>query len=53
MVFATVYAHGITPYQAAQAEGKFSFPVLFYLILFVVVMIIGSFFYKKDKNAKA
>ena len=50
MVFAAVYAHGITPYQAAQAAGKFSFPVLFYLILFAVIMIAGAFFYKKNKK---
>ncbi|MBR2310717.1 MAG: APC family permease [Oscillospiraceae bacterium] len=42
MVFAAVYAHGITPFQAAKEAGKFSFPVLFYLILFVVVMVIGA-----------
>ncbi len=50
MVFAAVYAHGITPYLAAQEAGKFSFPVLFYLVLFAVIMIIGSFFYKKNKK---
>ncbi len=50
MVFAAVYAHGITPYLAAKEAGKFSFPVLFYLVLFVVIMIIGSFFYKKNKK---
>lgn len=49
MVFAAVYAHGITPYLAAKADGVFSFPVLFYLILFVVVMILGVIF-KKSKN---
>jgi len=48
MVFAAVYAHGITPYIAAKADGVFKFPVLFYLILFAVVMIIGGFF----KNSK-
>ena len=51
MVFAAVYAHGIRPYQAALAEGKFSFPVLFYLILYVAIMAAGAIFYKKDKKA--
>ncbi len=49
MVFAAVYAHGITPYLAAKANGTFSFPVLFYLIIFAVVMILGAIF-KKPKN---
>ena len=56
MVFAAIYAHGITPYLNAKAEGKFSFPVLFYLIVFGVIMFIGFFFspffrslIKKDK----
>ncbi len=52
MVFAAVYAHGITPYLNAKANGEFSFPVLFYLIVFVVIMIIGVFFYKKNNNEK-
>lgn len=50
MVFAAVYAHGITPYLAAKANGAFSFPVLFYLIIFAVVMIIGAIFKKKNNN---
>ncbi|MBR0349854.1 MAG: APC family permease [Clostridia bacterium] len=52
MVFAAVYAHGITKYQAAKEVGEFSFPVLFYLIVFAVIMIIGLFFYKKGNNEK-
>ena len=45
MVFAAVYAHGITPYKAAAEAGTgFKFPVLFYLIVFAVVMLIGFFF---------
>ena len=52
MVFAAVYAHGITPYLAAKAEGGFSFPVLFYLILFAVVMILGAVFRKPVKKGE-
>ncbi len=51
MVVAAIYAHGIAPYQAAKAEGTFSCPVLFYLIVFAVVMLIGILFAKK-KTAK-
>lgn len=50
MVFAAVYAHGITPYQAAKEAGTFSFPVLFYLILFAVIMVIGALVRKPKKN---
>ncbi len=50
MVFAALYAHGISKYIAAKANGTFSFPVLFYLIVFVVVLVIGSFFYKKKNE---
>jgi len=49
MVFAAVYAHGITPYLAAKANGTFSFPVLFYLILFAVILIVGAIF-RKSKS---
>ncbi len=47
MVFVAIYAHGIRPYQNAAANGEFAFPVLFYLIVFVVIMAIGLVFYKK------
>ncbi len=47
MVFVAVYAHGVKPYQAAAANGEFSFPVLFYLIVYAVIMGIGLLFYKK------
>ena len=47
MVFAAIYAHGIQPYLNAKANGSFSFPVLFYLIVFAVVLFVGNFFYKK------
>lgn len=53
MVFAAVYAHGITPYITAKANGTFSFPVLFYLIIFAVVMIIGAFLRKSGKKKDA
>lgn len=49
MVFAAVYAHGITPYITAKANGTFSFPVLFYLVIFAIVIILGAIF-RKPKN---
>ena len=52
MVIAAIFAHGIYPYQAAKAEGKFSLPVLFYLITYTVLMIIGTFFMKNKKAKK-
>ena len=60
MVFAAIYAHGITPYLAAKEAGKFSFPVLFYLIVFGVFMLVAFFFspffkekIKKNKKSEA
>ncbi len=49
MVFAAVYAHGITPYLAAKANGTFAFPVLFYLIIFAVVLLAGALLNRKKK----
>lgn len=48
MVYAAFYAHGISKYEAAAQNGEFSFPVLFYLIVFAVVVGIGMFFYRKN-----
>ncbi len=50
-VFAAVYAHGIVPYLAAAENGTFSFPVLFYLIVFAVIMLIGAYF-QKDRHKR-
>jgi len=50
MVCITVYAHGIRPYLAAAENGQFSFPVLFYFIVFAVIMVIGALLYRKKKD---
>ncbi len=50
MVFAAVYAHGITPYLNAKENGEFAFPVLFYLILFAVIMFAGAVLRKSNKK---
>ena len=52
MVFAACYAHGYTPYMNAKANGEFSCPVIFYLIFFAVLMIVGAVF-KNGKKGKA
>ncbi|MBQ8174193.1 MAG: APC family permease [Clostridia bacterium] len=50
MIFAAVYAHGYTPFMAAKGEGKFSCPVIFYLIVFAVVILIGCFCNRSAKS---
>ena len=50
MIFAAVYAHGITPFVTAKTNGMFSFPVLFYLIIFAVIMILGKVFKNSGKQ---
>ena len=53
MVFAAIYSHGYLPYITAKAEGTFSCPVLFYLIVFAVIMVIGAILMNpKEKKAK-
>ena len=49
MIFVAIYAHGVVKYKAAAASGEFSFPVLFYLIVFAVIMAIGALLYKRKK----
>ena len=48
LIACAVYSHGIAKYQAAAAEGKFAFPVLFFGIVTVVVLIVGGFFYHPE-----
>ncbi len=52
MVIAAVYSHGYTPYINAKANGEFSCPVLFYLIVFAVIMAIGMLVMNPKKKAK-
>ena len=54
MVFAACYAHGYTPYMTALESGEFKCPVIFYLIVFAVIMIIGAVLKngKSKKNKK-
>ena len=52
MVFAAIYAHGITPFLNAKEKGTFSFPVLFYLIVFAVIMAAGATLRNPDKKEK-
>lgn len=53
MVAAAVYAHGVMPYLSAKANGEFSFPVLFYCIIFAVIMGLGAYFKNPKKKGKA
>lgn len=52
MVVAAIFAHGVYPYQAAKAEGRFALPVLFYLITYAVIMIAGALLMKSKKKSK-
>lgn len=52
MVVAAVFAHGIYPYLDAKANGEFKLPVLFYLITYVVIMLIGVYFMKDRRKKK-
>ena len=50
MIFVAVYAHGIVKYREVAQSGSFRFPVLFYLIVFAVIMIIGALLYKRKEK---
>ena len=52
MVFAAFYSHGYTPYMTAKEKSQFSCPVLFYIIVFAAFMVVGAFFYRKNKDEK-
>lgn len=52
LIACAVYSHGIAKYQAAAAQGEFSFPVLFFLIVFALVMLAGKFFYHPAKKTE-
>ena len=42
MIFAAVYAHGFMPLNESISNGGgFTFPVLFYLIIYILVMFVG------------
>lgn len=50
MVGAAIYSHGFAKFFAAkEAGGGFTFPALFYLIVFAVVMLIGACYAKKQE----
>jgi APA family basic amino acid/polyamine antiporter len=48
MIFAAFFAHGIIPFSKAAQQNKFSFPLLFYFIVFCAIMGVGMLFYKKS-----
>ena len=50
MIVAAIYAHGVTPLINALENGKFSCPIIAYLIVFTIIMIIGTIFYLRDKK---
>ena len=52
MVFAAIYAHGVTPYLRAKADGTFAFPVLFYIIVFAAIMVAGALLKKPRKGTE-
>ena len=52
MIFCAVYAHGVLPYLVAKENGTFSFPILFYLIIFTIIMIIGMLFDYLNKRKR-
>lgn len=52
MVFAALYSHGYVYYKNAKEIGEFSCPVLFYLIVFAVIMVIGALLMNPKEKKK-
>lgn len=50
MIFAAVYAHGILPFKEGLKNDTFTFPVLFYLIIFSIIMLTGMLCNKKKQK---
>lgn len=51
MIFCAIMGHGVFMLQKSMAEtGKFSFPVLFYLIIFAIFMVLGWLLNRKNKK---
>ena len=51
MIFCAIMGHGVFPCQAAAEAGEgFSFPVLFYLIVFAAIMALGWLLNRKNKK---
>jgi len=51
MIGCAFYAHGVKPLLNGLESNTFTFPILFYLILFGVIMIVGLLF-SKQKDSK-
>lgn len=52
MVFAALYSHGYLFYIEGKANGEFSCPVLFYLIIFAIIMLVGYLTMSPKKRNK-
>ena len=52
MILIAVYAHGIKPYLEARESGRFAFPLLFYLIVFLALMLLGLPFYRTKTDSE-
>lgn len=54
MIFCAIMGHGVFMLQKSMEEtGKFSFPVLFYLIVFAAIMGLGWLLNRKNKKTTA
>lgn len=52
MIFSAIMGHGVFEFQKAKEQGQFSFPVLFYLIIFAILMLLGFLIDRKSARKK-
>lgn len=52
MIFSAIMGHGVFEYTKAKEQGYFSFPVLFYLLIFAVFMLLGYLIDRKSAHKK-